>query len=133
MAGAVRKLGDGLVRWSEASLGHDPHAIAFARAFGQYFKTLPDRWATALPELQQFRREFPNMRVGDIPYQGGAFIASVGALAYTGYLMGLGNRTPISYRLTGWKEASDRITGWNGKSPEGPPQEYNTPLRFGKN
>ena len=130
MAGLIRKLGDGLLKWSEQPIAHDPHGIQITQAFGNYFKTLPDRWALAKTDLVAFRKAFPNMRVGDITGEGGTFIAGLLVLYYGGYLIGLGNRTPFSYRLTGWSEAHDRITGWNGKYPENVPQAYNTPYRY---
>ena len=126
MAVAFRKLGDVLVRRADHPASVDPQGVALYQSFGTYIKTLPDRWALFPGDLKAFRANIGEYRVGDVTYEGGTFFAQLIVLGYVGYCVGLGNRTPWSYHLTGWKTMADRVTGGPVNSP---PQPYDTPYK----
>lgn len=112
MAAALRAIGDQLIKRSECPItAVDPQGIQLYRVFGTYIKTLPDRWALAGGDFKTFRTALPNYRVGDITGQSGFFLIQLVGLGYLGYLMGLGNRTPLSYHLTNWTPMAQRIFG----------------------
>ena len=127
MAVAFRKLGDVLVRRGEHPSTVDPQGAQLYKTFGTYVRTLPDRWALFPADFQAFRGQIGEFRVGDITYQGGFFLSQLIVLGYVGYCVGLGNRTPWSYHLTGWKTMADRWTGNTGV--QAPPQPYDTPYK----
>eukprot|EP00010_Vexillifera_abyssalis_P005416 CAMPEP_0201552450 /NCGR_PEP_ID=MMETSP0173_2-20130828/16529_1 /ASSEMBLY_ACC=CAM_ASM_000268 /TAXON_ID=218659 /ORGANISM="Vexillifera sp., Strain DIVA3 564/2" /LENGTH=148 /DNA_ID=CAMNT_0047962941 /DNA_START=21 /DNA_END=467 /DNA_ORIENTATION=+ len=125
MASIFTKVGQYIAK-TGGSAADTPKGVEFSEFLGKYIMELPSTWSNFGAELRQFRQDVPNLKMGDVVYNGGFYAMQLGFIGYVGYLIGLGNRTPFSYRLTGWKELSDRVTGWNGQTPSAPPQPYNT-------